>query len=64
MAWNGKSQKHTCCSLYREAIIAWIESLEQGYYEACTGVICKKLYELIHFIVVQFTENGIFLPLR
>ena len=27
-----------------------IESLEQGYYKACTGVIHKKLYELVQFL--------------
>ena len=32
-----------------EAIITRIGPVEQGYYEACTGVIRKKLYELVHF---------------
>ena len=37
-------------SASRRAIITRIESLEQGYYEACTGVIRKKSYELVHFL--------------
>ena len=28
----------------------FIESLEQGYYKACTGVIHKKLYEMVSFL--------------
>ena len=31
------------CSGYRNGIITWIGPVEQGYYESCTGVICKKL---------------------
>ena len=27
----------------------WTSRTEQGYYEACTGVIRKKLYELVLF---------------
>ena len=40
----------TLCSVLREAIITRIRSVEQGYYEACTCVICKKFYELVHFL--------------
>ena len=38
------------CYGYSEAIIICIESVEQGYYKACTGVICKKLNELFSFL--------------
>ena len=36
-------------SAYSESKTTRIESEEQGYYKACTGVICKKLYELVLF---------------
>ena len=39
-----KIQK-THWSGYSEVILMWIESVEQQYYKACTGVICKKPYE-------------------
>ena len=35
---------------YIEAIITRIGSVEGEYYKACTGVICKKSYELVHFL--------------
>ena len=28
--------------------------MEQGFYEACTGVICKKLYELVQFLQLYY----------
>ena len=34
----------------RRAIITQIGSVEQQYYKAYTGVICKKSYELVHFL--------------
>ena len=37
-------------STFRRLIITWTGSIEQEYYEACTGVICKKVYELVHFL--------------
>ena len=37
-------------STSRRAIITQIGPVEQGYYEACTGIIRKKLYELVHFL--------------
>ena len=37
-------------SVSTRAIITRIESEERGYYKACTGVICKKLYELVHIL--------------
>ena len=40
----------TPCLGYRKAIITRIELVEGGYYKACTGVIRKKLYELVHFL--------------
>jgi hypothetical protein len=50
MAWNGKSQSQAHCLGYKKAIIIWTGSVEEGYYKACTGIIHKKLYELIHFL--------------
>ena len=47
MEWK-ISQTH--CSVLREAIITRIESVERRYYEACTGVIRKNFYELVHFL--------------
>ena len=38
------------CSGYRKGIITQIGSVERGYYKVCTGVIRKKLYELVHFL--------------
>ena len=40
----------TLCSASKRAIITQIESVERGYYEACTGIIRKKLYELLLFL--------------
>ena len=39
----------TLCSVSREAIVTRIGPVEQGCYEAYTGVICKRLFELVHF---------------
>ena len=39
------------------AIITQINSEEQGYYKACTGVICKKSYELVHFYSCMYDVN-------
>ena len=33
----------------QEKKVTWIKSVEQGCYEAYTGVICKRLFELVHF---------------
>ena len=46
MEW--KSQKGFAQS--RRAIITRIGSVERGHYKAFTGVICKKSYELVHFL--------------
>ena len=35
---------------YRKAIITRVGSVEGGYYKACTGVIRKKSYELVHVL--------------
>ena len=35
---------------YRKGIITQIGSVEGGNYKACTGVICKKFYRLVHFL--------------
>ena len=35
------------CWGYRREILMGIESVKQQYYKACTGIIYKKLYELI-----------------
>ena len=43
---------------YSEAIITWIESVEQGYYKACSGVICKKLNEFFHFYRCTMSHSG------
>ena len=51
-------------STSRRAIITQIGPVEQGYYEACTGIIRKKLYELVHFLQsydvreVEFLNNS------
>ena len=48
---NGRLEKSKrLSSASRRAIITRIGSVEQEYYEACTGVIRKKLYELVHFL--------------
>ena len=48
---NGRLKKPKRLSLAsRRAIITQIGSVEQGYYKACTSVICKKLYGLVHFL--------------
>ena len=36
-------------SSYSEEILTGIGSVEQGNYKACTGLIRKKLYELVNF---------------
>ena len=40
----------TRCLGYREAITTRIGFIKRQYKEACTGVICKKSYELVHFL--------------
>ena len=48
---NGRLEKSKqTSSTSRAAILTLIESVEQQYNEACTGKICKKLYELVHFL--------------
>ena len=37
-------------SIFRCVIITWTESIEKEYYEACTGLICKKLNEMVQFL--------------
>ena len=37
-------------SIYSEAILTRIGSVEQGYNEASTGEIRKKSYELVHVL--------------
>ena len=45
---NGRLEKSKIISsASRRAIITQIGSVEEGYYEACTGIIRKKLYELV-----------------
>ena len=39
----------TCCSGYRKAITTRVGSIKRQDKEACTGVICKKSYELLKF---------------
>ena len=43
-----KSKKDS--SVYKQAILTRVDPVELKYDEACMGVICKKLYELIHFL--------------
>ena len=40
----------TCCSVYNEAITTKIGSIKLQDNEACTGIIPKKLYELVPFL--------------
>ena len=48
---NGRLEKSKrASSVSREAKTTRIDTVEQGYYKACTGVIRKKSYELIHFL--------------
>ena len=47
-----KSPNGLAQHLARGAIITQIGSVEWEYYKACTGVICKTSYELVH--VLQF----------
>ena len=49
---NGMEWKisQTRCSGYRKEIITQIGSVERGYAKACTGVIRKNSYELVHFL--------------
>jgi len=49
MAPNGKAAKFRPSSAYSESKTTRIASEEQGYYKAGTGVIRKKLYELVLF---------------
>ena len=37
-------------SAYKQAILTRVDPVEQKYHEACMGVICKKLYELVCFL--------------
>ena len=45
-----KSPNGLAQHLARGAIITQIGSVERGYYKACTGVICKKSYKLVHVL--------------
>ena len=47
---NGMESAEKDYSASRRAIITRIESVERGYYKACTGIIRKKLYELVHIL--------------
>jgi hypothetical protein len=47
---NGMESAEKGCSASRKAIITRIGSVELGYYKACTGLIRKKSYELVHFL--------------
>ena len=66
MAPIGKAKRLSLAS--KRAIITQIGPVEQGHYEACTGVIRKKLYELIHFLQLYNLQkvalSGIFNPFR
>ena len=42
----------------------WTSRTEQGYYEACTGVIRKKLYKLFFFADVRCQQSGITINLK
>ena len=48
---NGRLEKSKrLISASRRVIITRIRSVELGYYKACTGVIRKKSYEIVHFL--------------
>ena len=48
---NGRLEKSKRLrSVSKRAIITRIESVEREYYKVCTGVIRKKLYELVHIL--------------
>ena len=50
---------NTYYSGYRRAIWTQIKSVQRQYYEACTGIICKKLYELDHFLSLYDVDRPI-----
>ena len=44
-------------SVPRKVITTRKEALYRGDKEPCTGVVCKKLYELVHFYGRTMSTN-------